>query len=93
VVRQLQHLARGQQSQVGYLTSYIKSQGRTVYNGEWGPQDVGAVDSRVRLVTEVRKQCEQAGVGWAIWEDPTNMNLFDSTASTWVSAIIDALLP
>ena len=80
-------------AQVAYLTSYIKSQGRTVYNGEWGPQDVGAMDSRARLVTEVRKQCEQAGVGWAIWDDPTNMNLFDSTAGTWVSAIIDALLP
>ena len=80
-------------AQVGYLTSYIKSQGRTVYNGEWGPQDVGAMDSRVRLVTEVRKQCEQAGIGWAIWEDPNNMKLFDSAAGTWVDAIAAALLP
>jgi len=51
------------------------------------------MDSRVRLVTEVREQCDQAGVGWAIWEDPTNMSLFDSAAGTWSSAIIDALLP
>jgi endoglucanase len=80
-------------AQVGYLTSYMKSQGRTVYNGEWGPQDAGPMDSRARLVTEVRKQCEQAGVGWAIWEDPTNMNLFDSAAGTWVDSIIGALLP
>jgi endoglucanase len=79
-------------AQVAYLTSYQKSQGRTVYNGEWGPQDVGAMDSRVRLVAEVRKQCEQAGVGWAIWEDRTNMKLFDSAAGTWETAIIDALL-
>ncbi|MBN2574712.1 MAG: glycoside hydrolase family 5 protein [Deltaproteobacteria bacterium] len=80
-------------AQVGYLKSYIQSQGRTVYNGEWGPQDGGAMDSRVRLVTEVRKQCEQAGVGWAIWEDRTNMQLFDSAAGTWVGTIVDALLP
>jgi endoglucanase len=80
-------------AQVGYLTTYMKSQGRTVYNGEWGPQDAGPMDSRARLVTEVRKQCEQAGVGWAIWEDPTNMKLFDSTAGTWVDSIIGALLP
>ena len=80
-------------AQVGLLTSYIKAQGRTVYNGEWGPQDGGAMDSRVRLVTEVRKQCEQAGVGWAIWEDTSNMKLFDSSAGTWVSSIVDALLP
>ena len=80
-------------AQVSYLTNYIKSQGRTVYNGEWGPQDVGAMDSRARLVTEVRKQCEQAGIGWAIWEDPNNMKLFDSAAGTWVGSIIDALLP
>jgi endoglucanase len=80
-------------AQVGYVTSHMKSQGRTVYNGEWGPQDGGAMDSRVRLVTEVRKQCEQAGVGWAIWEDPTNMKLFDSAAGTWVTSIVDALLP
>jgi endoglucanase len=80
-------------TQVGYLTSYVQAQGRTVYNGEWGPQDGGDMDSRVRLVTEVRKQCDQAGIGWAIWEDPNNMKLFDSVAGTWVTPMIDALLP
>ena len=79
-------------AQVAYLTSYQKAQGRTVYNGEWGPQDGGAMESRVHLVAEVRKQCEQAGIGWAIWDDPVNMNLFDSVAGTWVSQIVDALL-
>jgi endoglucanase len=80
-------------AQLSYITSYQKSQGRAVYNGEWGPQSGGAMDSRVRLVTMVREQCETAGVGWAIWEDPTNMHLFDSAAGTWVSEIVDALLP
>ncbi len=80
-------------AQIAYLTDYMKSKGRTVYNGEWGPQDGGAMDSRVRLVTEVRKQCEQAGVGWAIWEDRSNMQLFDSVAGTWVEPIVGALLP
>jgi endoglucanase len=80
-------------AQIALITAYKQAQGRTVYNGEWGPQDGGALDSRARLVTEVRKQCESAGVGWAIWEDPANMNLFDSRAGTWVTAIIDALLP
>jgi endoglucanase len=80
-------------AQVALITAYRQSQGRTVYNGEWGPQDGGALDSRVRLVTEVRKQCESAGIGWAIWEDPTNMNLFDSGAGTWLTEIVDALLP
>jgi hypothetical protein len=51
------------------------------------------MDSRVRLVTEVRKQCEQAGIGWGIWDDSENQNLFDSTAGTWESPIVDALLP
>jgi len=80
-------------AQLALITAYRQSQGRTVYNGEWGPQDGGALDSRARLVTEVRRQCESAGVGWAIWEDPVNMNLFDSRAGTWLTAIIDALLP
>ena len=35
----------------------------------------------------------KAGIGWAIWEDPVNMSLFDSRAGTWLTAIIDALLP
>src|SRR4030095_2412204 len=69
-------------SQIALITAYRQSQGRTVYNGEGGPQDGGALDSRVRLVTAVRQQCESAGVGWAIWEDPVNMNLFDSSAGT-----------
>ena len=80
-------------SQIALITAYRQSQGRAVYNGEWGPQDGGPLDSRARLVTAVRQQCESAGVGWAIWEDPTNMSLFDSRAGTWLTAIIDALLP
>ena len=80
-------------AQIALIAGYRQSQGRTVYNGEWGPQDGGALDSRARLVTAVRQQCESAGVGWAIWEDPTNMSLFDSRAGTWLTAIIDALLP
>jgi endoglucanase len=80
-------------AQIALIDAYRQSQGRTVYNGEWGPQDGGALDSRVRLVTEVRAQCESAGIGWAIWEDPVNMNLFDSVAGTWLTEIIDALLP
>ena len=80
-------------AQMAYITNYQTSEGRTVYNGEWGPQDGGPMDSRARLVMEVRKRCEQAKVGWAIWDDPVNMNLFDSAAGTWVSQIVDALLP
>jgi endoglucanase len=80
-------------AQIAFITAYQKAQGRAVYNGEWGPQSGGAMDSRVRLVTMVREQCESAGVGWAIWEDPVNMKLFDSTAGTWVTDIVDALLP
>jgi endoglucanase len=80
-------------AQIALITAYRQSRGRAVYNGEWGPQDGGALDSRVRLVTAVREQCERAGVGWAIWEDPVNMNLFDSGAGTWLDEIVDALLP
>jgi endoglucanase len=80
-------------AQIALITNYRQSKGRTVYNGEWGPQDGGALDSRVRLVTAVREQCEAAGIGWAIWEDPVNMQLFDSGAGTWLTEIVDALLP
>jgi endoglucanase len=80
-------------AQIALITAYRQAQGRTVYNGEWGPQDGGALDSRARLVAAVRQQCESAGIGWAIWEDPVNMSLFDSRAGTWLSAIVDALLP
>jgi endoglucanase len=80
-------------SQLAYITSYRSSSGRYVYNGGWGPQDGGEMASRARLVTLVRQECEKAAVGWAIWEDPNNMKLFDSTAKTWVTAIVDALLP
>lgn len=80
-------------AQMAHIASYRNSSGRAVYNGEWGPQDGGAMDSRVRLVSLVRQECETAGVGWAIWEDPNNMKLFDSVANTWVTEIADALLP
>ena len=41
----------------------------------------------------VRERCEGAGIGWAIWEDPVNMSLFDSAAGTWNAPLVDALLP
>lgn len=80
-------------AQVALITAYRQSKGRAVYNGEWGPQDGGAIDSRARLVAAVRQACETAGIGWAIWEDPVNMKLFDSLAGTWLNAIVDELLP
>jgi endoglucanase len=80
-------------AQLAYVTAYTNASGRTVYNGEWGPQDVGDMTSRVNLVQMVREKCEAADIGWAIWEDPNNMKLFDSSAGTWVTPIIDALLP
>jgi endoglucanase len=80
-------------AQLALINAYRQAQGRAVYNGEWGPQSGAALDSRVRLVTLVRQECEKAGVGWAIWEDPVNMNLFDSQAGTWLTAMVEALLP
>lgn len=80
-------------AQMALINAYRQGQGRAVYNGEWGPQSGGALDSRARLVKMVRQACEQAGVGWAIWEDPVNMKLFDSQAGTWLTEMVDALLP
>lgn len=78
---------------IAYITDYRSASGRSVYNGEWGPQDGGDMTSRVNLVTMVRERCEQEGISWAIWEDPINMKLFDSVEGTWVTPIVDALLP
>lgn len=36
----------------------------------------------------VRQECEKAGIGWAIWEDPINMSLFDALAGTWLTGIV-----
>jgi endoglucanase len=80
-------------AQIALITSYRNAHGRYVYNGEWGPQDGGDDDSRARLITAVRERCESAGIGWAIWEDPQNMSLFDSAAGTWNTPLVDALLP
>jgi endoglucanase len=80
-------------AQLAPIMAYQQAQGRAMYKGEWGPQSGGPLDSRVRLVTMVRQECEKAGIGWAIWEDPVNMNLFDSIAGTWLTGIVDALLP
>jgi endoglucanase len=80
-------------AQIAYITAYKTATGRTVYNGEWGPQDGADMTSRANLVQMVRENCEAEDIGWAIWEDPNNMQLFDSAAGTWVTPIIDALLP
>jgi len=80
-------------AQLTLIESYRRSQGRTVYNGEWGPQDGGGEADRARLMVAVRERCEAAGIGWAVWEDPLNMSLFDSVAGTWNGPLVDALLP
>ena len=53
----------------------------------------GAVGEHFAHKLRRRLDAPSAGVGWAIWEDPVNMNLFDAQAGTWLTAIIDALLP
>ena len=47
-------------AQAALIESYRSSQGRTVYNGEWGPQDGGDDASRGRLIAAVRERCEAA---------------------------------
>lgn len=80
-------------AQVSLITDYARASGRHVYNGEWGPQDGGDIESRARLIAVVREQREAADVSWAVWEDTENMSLFDSAAGTWHTLLVDALLP
>jgi endoglucanase len=81
------------QDQVAAATAFTKATGHPVYNDEWGPQDGGEMQYRAALVLAMREECEKAGINWAIWEDPTNMKLFDTAAGTWVEPVVSALFP
>jgi hypothetical protein len=65
----------------------VRERGRRL--GDLGPATVAA---QIALITAY-KQAQGRAVYNGAWEDPVNMSLFDSRAGTWLTAIIDALLP
>ena len=70
-------------SQVQQAKDFTQRTGLPVYNGEWGPQNGGDIASRARYMRSMREECERAGITWAIWEDASNMKLFDSATGVW----------
>lgn len=77
--------------QVARVKAYRDTSGRAVMNTEWGPQDGGDLTSRANLMRSMREECEAAAIPWTIWEDPNNMQLFDSSTGQWQEPLLSAL--
>jgi endoglucanase len=78
-------------SQVDAMDSYRTSSGHPVYNAEWGPQDGADLDSRARYMTDMHQACEGRGIGWAVWEDQSGLQLFNASTGAWIEPLTGAL--
>jgi endoglucanase len=81
------------QAQIQQAQTFTQRDGRPVYNGEWGPQNGADLASRARYMRDMRDECEKAGLLWAIWDDATNMKLFDSATGVWDATLTGVLFP
>jgi endoglucanase len=78
-------------TQIQQATAFSARTKHPVYNGEWGPQGGADMTSRSNYIRAMRTECEKAGLTWAIWEDATNMKLFDPATGAWEAPLVDAL--
>jgi endoglucanase len=81
------------QTEMQLIQDFKSRTGHAVYNGQWGPQAGGDAISRVNYLRMVRGECDKAGVGWAIWDDQSNLTLFDPTTGAWVESLVAPLFP
>lgn len=78
-------------TQIQQASAFTAQTKHPVYNGEWGPQGGADPTSRANYIRAMRTEAEKAGLGWAIWEDATNMKLFDSATGAWEEPLVNAL--
>jgi endoglucanase len=80
--------------QVGALAAFRLRTDCEVYLGEFATTKYVDQASRVNFVTMMRERSEQAGIGWAIWDDNGgDMSIYSSADGTWNEAIVNALIP
>ena len=72
-----------------------KAQKRPILLGEFGAYDRGGadIDSRVRYTSQVARQAEKLGWGWAYWQFDSDFVVYDMGKDEWVRPIWRALIP
>jgi endoglucanase len=73
------------------IDDYVAATGLRVYNGEWGAQDGGDVESRRNWMRGVREASEEREVGWCVWEDGGAMKLFEPATGEWNEDLVEVL--
>jgi endoglucanase len=81
----------GMQTEFDAVDEFVARTGHAVYNGEWGAQDGGDLESRANWMRLVRQECETRGIGWAVWDDQGALKLFDTAARSWEEELIETL--
>jgi endoglucanase len=79
------------QEQLTRVQDYRQASGRAVMNTEWGPQNGGDLQSRANLMRLMRRECEALAIPWTVWEDPTNLPLYDSATGQWQEPLVSTL--
>ena len=77
------------------VQEWSKAQKRPILLGEFGAYDRGGadIDSRVRYTSEVARQAEKLGWGWAYWQFDSDFVVYDMGKDEWVRPIWRALIP
>jgi endoglucanase len=62
-----------------------------IWVGEFGANQKGSYDSRVRYTRIIRDEMEKRGFSWAYWELASNFGIWDAKAKVWRTELRDAL--
>jgi endoglucanase len=62
-----------------------------IWVGEFGSNQYGAYDSRVRYTRIIRDEMEKRGFSWAYWELASNFGIWDPVNKSWRTELRDAL--
>lgn len=75
------------------VQTFAKERSIPVYVGEFGAFSEADQESRVRWMSEVRRQCEARGFAWAYWEFASGFGIYDASTKQWRVELREALVP
>ena len=73
--------------------AWAKAHDRPIFLGEFGANDKGQMDARVRWTSAVARAAERRGWSWAYWQFDSDFILYDVPHDKWVEPILHALIP
>jgi endoglucanase len=78
---------------LGKVQAWAEQKNRPIHLGEFGAYDAADMDSRARYTHAVTRHAEKLGWSWSYWQLDKDFVLYDIDKDSWVTPILNALIP